>query len=294
MKEWTLLKNRKIIDLIIGDREIVKYAITRYKMPYMTARNICEFSFSLGLKLDISQEKKSRWQYMNELLDYIIVKNKVNLFFKNIIDLKRFEDYLADDYIMGGIQEQYWEIINSFFQEKNKILLFDKCHIEYNLQTFKFTLVDDESDIELITDKLENIDVPYIRRLREECYNVIKLQDYDNAITKARTLIEEVLIKGIEKKQATPSESGKVNELYKEFKTLYKMHIDKDMDTRIKMLLSGLEKILSSISEMRNKNSDSHGAGDKRIANEEAYTTLFVNASITMSEFLLFVMDNNK
>ena len=294
MKDWTLLKNKKIIDLIIGDREIVKFSLNRYNMPYMTTKDICEFSSELGLKLDISKEKKSRWQYMNELLDYIIVNNKVNLFFKNIIALKRFEDYLEDDYMMTGIQEQYWDRIHSFFQEINKILLFEKCHIEYNLQTFKFILVDDEIDIELITDELKKIDVPYIKRLREECYNVIKLQDYDNAITKARTLIEEVLIKGIEEKGVTHPENGNINELYKQFKTLYVMHIDKNMDTRIKMLLSGLEKILSSISEMRNKNSDSHGAGDKRIANEEAYVTLFVNASITMSEFLMFVIENNK
>ena len=79
MKDWTLLKNRKIIDLIIGDREIVKFSVTRYNMPYMTAKNICEFSSKLGLKLDISQEKKSRWQYMNELLDYIIANNKVKI-----------------------------------------------------------------------------------------------------------------------------------------------------------------------------------------------------------------------
>ena len=43
------------------------------------------------------------------------------------------------------------------------------------------------------------------------------------------------------------------------------MHQDKDIDKRVNGLLSGLEKILSAIAEMRNKDSDSHGVGAKRI-----------------------------
>ena len=39
------------------------------------------------------------------------------------------------------------------------------------------------------------------------------------------------------------------------------MHTDENIGKRINTLLSGLEKIVSAIAEMRNKSSDSHGVG---------------------------------
>ena len=52
------------------------------------------------------------------------------------------------------------------------------------------------------------------------------------------------------------------------------MHQNKDMDKRINCLLSGLEKILSAIAEMRNIGSDSHGVGARRINISETKTIL--------------------
>lgn len=72
------------------------------------------------------------------------------------------------------------------------------------------------------------------------------------------------------------------------------MHADKNIDVRINTLLSGLEKILSSISEMRNKDSDSHGVGSKRINISEHHARLFVNSAMTMADFILSVAENSK
>ena len=93
----------------------------------------------------------------------------------------------------------------------------------------------------------------------------------------------------IEKKGDTPSTSGNMGDLYKQVKNLYNMHGDANTDKRINTLLSGLEKIVSSISEMRNKNSDAHGVGATRIAIDEHHARLFVNAAMAMSDFILSV-----
>lgn len=66
--------------------------------------------------------------------------------------------------------------------------------------------------------------------------------NYDSAITKSRTLVEEVFCYVIEKKGVEPSESGDMGKLYNQVKQLYNMHQDKDVDKRINGLLSGLEK----------------------------------------------------
>ena len=294
MNNWSLLKNRKIIDLFIGDNPVQNNMLDEQKMPYMSGMQICNFSKKLGYNQKYNEEKLSRWQYMDRLLDFIIENDKISIFFKELLDMKRFEE-LADnkyDYGFGSsIQEKYWDIINYLFQSINKYLTFDKCYIDYNLQTYQFSLVDFESNVELFTSKINEVDSAYIKRIANEAYNTIKNGDYESAITKSRTLVEEVLIKGIEKKEKEPSENGNINTLYNQFKNLYKMHINNEMDIRIKTLLSGFEKILTAISQMRDKNSDSHGAGDKRLELNESVAELFVNSSLTFSNFLIYIID---
>lgn len=82
--------------------------------------------------------------------------------------------------------------------------------------------------------------------------------------------------------------------LYTQVKKHYNMHADKDADVRINTLLSGLEKIISAISEIRNKDSDSHGIGSKRITIKEHHATLLVNSSMVMANFILAIEKNNK
>ncbi|MDT3699176.1 MAG: abortive infection family protein [Thermincola sp.] len=118
-------------------------------------------------------------------------------------------------------------------------------------------------------------------------------KNYDSAITKARTLLEEVFCYVIEKKNEVPSAYGDIGKLYKQVKVLYNMHTDKDIDRRINSLLSGLEKIVSSIAEMRNANSDAHGVGNRRINIAEHHARLLVNSAMTMAEFIVSVGNNN-
>ena len=87
----------------------------------------------------------------------------------------------------------------------------------------------------------------------------------------------------------TPSSSGNMSDLYKQVKGHYNMHADSNTDRRINTLLSGLEKIVSAISEMRNKDSDAHGVGASRISIDEHHARLFVNAAVSMADFILSV-----
>ena len=60
MNNWTLLKNRKIIDLFIGDNSVQNYMFEEQKMPYMSGLQICEFSKKLGFLQNYNEEKLSR------------------------------------------------------------------------------------------------------------------------------------------------------------------------------------------------------------------------------------------
>src|SRR5699024_12879855 len=82
--------------------------------------------------------------------------------------------------------------------------------------------------------------------------------DLDSAITKSRTLLEEVFCYVIEQKGKIPTTSGQINQLYRQVKDLYNMHADRDADRRINMLLSGFEKIVSSIDRKSTRLNSSH------------------------------------
>ena len=138
---------------------------------------------------------------------------------------------------------------------------------------------------------VKGIDRNYIVNLSGRAMTDVTEGNYDSAITKSRTLLEEVFCYVIEKKGETPTESGDIGKLYSQVKQLYNMHQSKEMDKRINALLSGLEKILSSIAEMRNKGSDSHGVGARRINIAEHHARLFVNSAMTMADFILSVSE---
>ena len=137
--------------------------------------------------------------------------------------------------------------------------------------------------------KVKTIDRDYIVALSGRAMEDVSEENYDSAITKCRTLLEEVFFYVIEKKNDTPTTSGDIGKLYGQVKTLYNMHQDKNLDKRINSLLSGLEKILTAISDMRNKGSDAHGVGSNRIKIDEHHARLFVNSAMTMADFILSV-----
>ncbi len=140
---------------------------------------------------------------------------------------------------------------------------------------------------------IKSINREYIKSISSRAIEDIEKKNFDSAITKSRTLLEEVFCYAIEKKGDTPTTSGNMSELYKQVKGHYNMHTDPNVDRRINTLLSGLEKIVSSISEMRNKDSDAHGVGSARINIEEHHARLFVNSAVLMADFILSIEQNS-
>ena len=143
--------------------------------------------------------------------------------------------------------------------------------------------------VEVQAPKIKTIDREYIKSISSRAMQDVDQSNYDSAITKARTLLEETFCYVVEKKGDTPSSSGNMSDLYKQVKGHYNMHADANTDRRINTLLSGLEKIVSAISEMRNKDSDAHGVGASRISIDEHHARLFVNAAVSMADFILSV-----
>lgn len=290
---YKLIKTKEIIQILDGDKEFGSIETEEGKhikvaMPYLSAPNICSISNLFGLPSEYTWggENLSRWQYFDNLMDYCISNGRCSDLIAYLFDKKQFNEILSSCTV-GEIEEGYKKIVDKIIDEINSLLCFGGH--ELVIIRGKYIVRKIDSKVEIEVPKIQMIDREYIRDISERALCDVEDGNYDSAITKSRTLLEEVFCYVIEKKKEVPSTSGKIDVLYKQVKDLYNMHADKDTDRRINKLISGLEKIVSAISEMRNKDSDAHGIGSKRIKIDDYHARLFVNSAMTMADFILAV-----
>lgn len=294
---YNLLRSKDIIAILDGDFQIEEVDGIRIAMPYLSGPTLCELSQKFGYYQEYywgnsSKPNLSRWQYMDNILEYVIKENKTSQLLSYMMEKERFSDSLRNLNNVNDIEKMYKYIIKKVIDQINSILYFGGHEL---------VIINNQYIIKNIDEKI-NIDVPninivdrdYIKDLSERAMKDIDEGNLDSAITKSRTILEETFCYAIEIKGEEPSDSGDIGKLYKQVKDLYNMHANKDMDKRVNKLLSGLENIVQSIAEMRNNGSDSHGLGNKRVNISDYHARLAVNSSTTMAEFILSVSQNSK
>ena len=293
---FSLLNNKEIIAILDGDNEYGEYdpedgsSTIKIKMPYLSGPTICKISSAFGYyqAYPLNGGALSRWAYFSNLLDFCIKHNKISELFSCLFNRSQFAGDLRG-HTAEIIEKAYKFIVDTIISQINGVLYFSGNKLAVAGNQFVVKPIDDAVVID--APKTKMIDRSYISELSQRAIKDIEDGNCDSAITKARTLLEEVFCYVIERKGELPSESGDIGKLYNQVKTLYSMQQSKEYDKRVNGLLSGLEKILSAIAEMRNKASDSHGVGAKRIRLPDYYARLFVNAAATMAEFMLAVAE---
>ena len=285
---YELLRNKTILAILDGDTQCGEIEDVKISLPYLSGSKIVDVSqrFGLPASYDWNGGNKSRWEYMDNLLVHCISNNRVSDLLSFLFSKQQFEEKLRGK-TSEQIENIYNHIVSTIIEQINGVLYFggNKLSVVNN----KFLVMPINTVVEITAPAVKNIDRDYIKDLSDRAMQDVVSKNYDSAITKSRTLLEEVFCYVIEKKNQTPSDSGDIGKLYKQVKELYNMHTDRDMDRRIITLLSGLEKIVSAIAEMRNTNSDAHGVGSKRMNIAEHHARLFVNSATTMAEFVLSI-----
>ena len=296
-KNYDLLRSKDIIAILDGDSQIEEIDGIRIAMPYLSGPMLCELSQKFGCYQEYywgnsSKPNLSRWQYMDNILKYVIKENKVSQLLSYMMEKERFSDSLRKLNTVSDIEKMYKYIIQKVIDQINSILYFGGHELVIINKQFIVKNIDEKINIDV--PNINVVDRNYIKCLSERAMKDIDEGNLDSAITKSRTILEETFCYAIEIKGEEPSDNGDIGKLYKQVKDLYNMHTNKDMDKRINKLLSGLENIVQSIAEMRNNGSDSHGLGSKRVNISYYHARLAVNSSTTMAEFILSVSQNSK
>ncbi len=291
---FELLRNKSIIEILDGDKDFGEVSFPSCKspikisMPYLSGPIICDISSRFGLAVSYSWGggSQSRWSYLDDLLKYCIDHNRIPDLLTFLFSKEQFVEKLKGC-SPSDIEDAHVIIIEKVLEHINSILYFGGNELRIAGKQFQIRPIG--STISIAAPAIRKIDRSYIRDLGERAVKDIDEKNYDSAITKSRTMLEEVFCYVIEKRNEVPSSSGDIVKLYSQVKTLYSMHQDGGTDKRINMLLSGLEKIVTAITQLRNEGSDSHGVGLRRVNIKDYHALLAVNAATTMADFILSV-----
>ena len=287
MNDFSLLNNRKIIDILIGDTKLFE----QYGLPYMSGPNLCQLCTSFGLSKTYTWGgvNGSRWTYMQSLLVFLNKQGRIPELLSYLFDMSRFEELnsLGDIDKIKGVHKR---ILSMALKQMNSHLLIAKKELRINNNSFVLSNIGEQSVIE--TPKVRIVTYQYIRELPERIKVDLNNKDYDSVITKSRTLLEEVLIYIIEQLTKERYKSnGDLIKIYQEATDLLNMRQKKEWDKRVNELLGGLHKIVSAISSMRNINSDAHGVGIGRISISEREAMLTANSARLLAEYWLSVFE---
>mgnify|MGYP001041782982 CR=1 FL=1 len=295
---FSLLITKDIISILIGDKQYVPYVFSNGKtvpvaMPYRSGSDLCALSRIFGLPVQYvwGGSNLSRWQYLEQLMTHCEKNNSFSRLLAYLFDKNQFINSLKG-LTAEEIEQAYNFIKTEILKQINVYLSFGGNELinaggQYVVKPISQALNVENKNITII-------DKDYIRSLADRALKDIDENNFDSAITKARAIVEETCIYVIESANETSSTKGDLIKFYQHACSILGMKTGKENDVRINKLLSGLSTIISSVAELRNIAGDAHGVGSKRFFIKEHHARLVLNSAVTISEFILSVMNNKK
>jgi hypothetical protein len=289
------LINKNIIQILIGDTPVNFQMDHRcdycYKMPYLSGPDICRLGASFGLKIPyLDGSAKPRWEYMKDLLNLIFDKGFVDNLLSYLFNGSRFDHIFSSSIDEPNIDDIRSSFIDTVVEKVNCELSLFQEKIEYDGSKYHLR----DANGQIINAESLRVTTSYIRALPDRIANNILNKEFDSVVSKSRLMIEETCIFILEQKCLPHSEKGDVGKLYAECRASLNMMPSNQWEKFVQELVGGLNKIVSAIGCMRDKNSTSHGVGSKRISIKEREAKLIANSSMTLCEYLLDIFESQK
>ena len=187
---------------------------------------------------------------------------------------------------MASSKRNYVKDILSSASDNLVIQIANELDIKHDFNTY--------NDFEI--ENFDDLSFKYIDEQIKKCEYKVTNDDYDGAITNARTLLETVCICILEDVEwENIPYNGDVIDLHKEISKLLKMKPDIYNEDFLKQISSGFFSIVNGIANLRNKLSDSHGKSkEKYYKPSYRHADLAVKSVFTISEYLYRSWKNSK
>lgn len=282
-----LLMQKEIYLILDGDSALDKVDGCEVKMPYLSGPVLAGMSVDFGVPAVYGSQ--SRWCYVEDMMSRAIDTGRVSQLLGMFFNSPQFADAL-DDVPPDSFEAEHDRIVRLAIGAINRRLFFGGN--ELRQVGSNYVVVPKNSPTVIEAPKLKVIDRQYVKMLSERAIQDVGDGRLDSALTEARTLLEETFCYVVELRGEQPSSKGDINRLYSQVSDLYGMHATKEMDVRVRTLISGLNKVISAISDMRNNNSDAHGVGERRVSIRDYHARLAVNSAATLADFILSVAEH--
>ena len=237
--------------------------------PYKTGPQLIEFFINYGANDQYGPDFPSRETYTLEKLREYNDSKTLKSIIEDSVDPRDFIDSNID--------------LKDSINTLNTALKFDNFELkEYNGR-YKIA---DSKGILVEPETVNKINHDFIKEQLTKCNTKIDQEDYNGAITNARSLAEAVMIEIIEEYEGIEIKNdGKLDNLYKQVKKILKLTIDpKSMPGTIIQILSGLDSIVSGMAGLSNNSGDRHA---NKFKTSKHHARLAVNSTMTLVDFLL-------
>lgn len=253
--------------LIAGDTGIA---------PYMSGPELVDFYNEYDFDDEYGQGFPSRWVYSTEKINDSNDSIKLQKILEDFVDPRRFI----------GTNKNVEEVVN----EVNKLIKIDGYTLIKDGELYKMT---DTQGNFIQEESLSAIGHEFIKEQVEKCQQKIRSEDYNGAITNARTLIEAILIHIIESTHKTEVKNdGNLLNLYSRAKKALKIDFRKDeIPDSAFQVLAGLDSIVNGLSGFSNNAGDRHA---NKFKTKRHHAKLVVNSAMTVCDFLIDVLNEKK
>lgn len=226
--KYELLREKNILAILDGDTDFGFLEINgensniKVSMPYLSGPMLCDMSNKFGLPVTYAWNggAQSRWAYMDDLLAHCIQNGHESDLLSFLFSKGQFTEKLRGQ-TPETIDYAYSHIVKAIINQINGILYFSGNELVQTGSVFVIQKIG--TTISVAAPSVTAIDRRYITDISERAMKDISDGNYDSAITKSRTLVEEVFCYVIEKKGVEPSESGDMGKLYNQVKQIYNM-----------------------------------------------------------------------
>jgi hypothetical protein len=246
---------------------------------YKSGPELVRFFNNLGFHDMYGQGFPSRWYYVEHKLLQLNNQGRIDEVLKSYLSPINFVE-----------KENQ---LNELIEKTNKYLEFDGFKIKLQNKTIEILPIKDNHNYHIEVNKVPKIDNEFIRENLDKCDRKIAEGDNSGAITNARTLLETILLYIYrEIKGEDFNFNGDLNKLYKEVSNTLKFSKDKKIEQSIKQVLGGISTVINGIAGISNKLGDRHGKLNEQYKPGKSMAILVVNATKTLSEFLVSAYEN--
>ena len=165
--DFKLLKNRKIIDILIGDLVVCD----DHTLPRMSGPDLCNLCTTFGLIRTYSWNgsNQSRWMYMRDLIEFLNSNQRVPELLSYLFQMERFDNLTS----LGDpqkVKDTYTAIMKGAINSINAILLI--AGKELRIASGTFAMADLGQEIVIIgktnRDEIQNqMRLKFARKLQK-------------------------------------------------------------------------------------------------------------------------------